>query len=126
MCSNVVATTSSDIPLGVALVAPGQTYSVPLDKLYTGVNYHLECDIKYNVQSKSIYSDIQVFCPSNTKILKNGSYYNCDVSSGTVLYFETKGSMFSFSSIDTTTNIQIRNLDYTDTISVNCVAKVGS
>lgn len=127
MSSAVVATTSSDIPLGVAHVAPGKTFNLPLDKLYAGVEYRLMCDIKYDVPpQKASYSQLQIFCSSaNTKLQKDDFDLGVCGSSGRVLNFKTQGSKLNMEPVKASSNVQIQNLDYTDTISVDCVAKIS-
>jgi len=116
---------SSDIPLGIFNIKPGEELNLPLDKLYVGVKYEVICTIQYQNQSNEEYSHIALSCPANGIIWRDGDRLGT-CSANNVISYKTKGSRLTISEIHNYSQVAIRNLDYTDATSANCIAAIDA
>ena len=117
---------SSNIQLNEQIIQPGDTVKLPLNKLYGDITYQLACTIKYQKPSLEKYSDLQIYCPPSSKIWTDAVNPDLGSSTGKIFTYETNGTVYNISDVQDWSTVAIRNLDYTDTLSVSCMASVQS
>ena len=117
----IAATMTSTIPVKGGQALPGTFISISTNQLYDKVAYTLTCTIRNNNINAGEKSDFSLYSGTGTVSIDDK---NINIGAATVSHFNSKGSVLKITPVQKTTdNIVIRNLDFTDTISVdNCNA----
>lgn len=116
---------SGDKQISAAL-NPGQSFKLPLNTLYSGVEYSLSCifiNENYETNKSSaveLISDKKV----SADITRNGYTYNT-TTDHVVTDFNGKDAKITVKPVINSSAITIRNLDFSYNMLVNCTAVVS-
>ena len=126
MTNAMAVTSSSTIPLDDGAVLPGNSFSLMTDKLYPFHDYTITCTIRNTNRSADEKSEISLWREHMTfnayvddELIEKGT--------GQVAHFNSKGATLKIDRANKGESIEIRNLDYTDTFSIeDCKAYLNN